>query len=98
MLQFLQVSVNDDPPETTLGAYAPIPGPATEEGKEEQLSTGLLGDAGGVSIGEDRDDEEFEEIPRAVYGRGVEVCDTINPLPLSSVPSSPARCRNSGLG
>ena len=32
---------------------------------------GLLGDAGGVSIGDDRDDEEFEETPRAVYGRGV---------------------------
>lgn len=96
MLQFLQVSVNEDPPELVLGAYAPIPGPATEEGKEEQVSTGLLGDAGGVSIGDDKDDEEFEEIPRAVYGRGVGVCDANNPLP--SVPSSPVRCRNTVSG
>lgn len=73
MLQFLQVSVNDDPTEPAVLAYVPIPGPAAEEGKEEHVKTGLLGDAGGVSIGDDREDEEVEETPLGVYGRGVGV-------------------------
>ena len=39
----------------------PIPIPPAVAGREELVSTGLLGDGGGVSIGEDRLDEDAED-------------------------------------
>ena len=86
--QFLQVSVNDEP---AVPAYAPIPGPAIEDGKGEHVNAGgPLGDAGGVSIGDAKDGEGFVETPEAGYGRGVAVVDANPPPEISSVPPAPA--------
>ena len=92
--QFLHVSVNDDPPDGPVPAYTPSPGLATEDGKEEEVKTGLRGDAGGVSIGEDKDEDEAEDIPRDVYGRGVVACEANRPLAFPSIFSSPTLGRS----
>lgn len=51
------------------------------DGSDELVRTGLLGDAGGVSVGDDKEEDEFEEwgLPRwavegrmLVLGRGVD--------------------------
>lgn len=92
MPQFLQVSVNDETPGTVVPAYAPIPGPAIEDGKDVHVNPGgLLGDAGGVSVGDVKDEEGFVETPGAGYGRGVAVVDATSP---TEIPSAPPRCRN----
>lgn len=93
--QFLQVSVNDGPPDTAVPAYAPIPGPTIEDGKDGHVNAGgLLGNAGGGSTGGVKDEEGFVEIPAAGCGRGVAVVDANPPLETPSAPPAPARCRN----
>ena len=84
--QFLQVSANDEPPGAAVPVYAPIPGPAIEDGKDEHVN------AEDVSICDVKDEEGLT--PGAWYGRGVAAVDSNPPSEVSSVPPAPARCRN----